>query len=173
MDDNMVAILELGISASSYELIRNICEDAGVDAVEKDFMSIVVDVYDDVITDQPEVSLKLMTDSVLLYKSGGGDETLLIGAFRVGETASPLNALTDEFTKYRMDEEGDEEGDDDDAWVEDDALTFVIAVGEIDDGQVVKIQGKINTMISTQPMTFDEGSVVNMTLDRLENFHID
>ena len=169
MDDNMVAILELGISSSSYELIRNICEDAGVDAVEKDFMSIVVDVYDDVITDQPEVSLKLMTDSVLLYKSGGGDETLLIGAFRVGETASSLNALTDEFTKYRM----DEEGDDDDAWVEDDALTFVIAVGEIEDEQVVEIQGKINTMISTQPMTFDEGSVVNMTLDRLENFHID
>lgn len=176
MEDNMVAILELGISTSSYELIRNICEDAGVESVEKDFMSIIVDVYDNVISGQPEVTLKIMTDSVELFKSGNGEDTLLLGAFRAGETSSSLNALTDTFYKYHVNEDdGDEEEKETEGegWEEDDALTFVVAVGEIDDDQVMEIQGKINTMIATQPMTFDEGSVVNITLDRLENFHID
>ena len=37
-ENTMCSVLELGISGDSYALVKNVCEDAGVIAVDKDTM---------------------------------------------------------------------------------------------------------------------------------------
>ena len=170
----MCATLELGISGDSHDLIRNVCEDNGVIAVDKDTMSIILDVYDDVVQTLPKVGLRISTEEIELEVEGTGENAVLFGLIKCGETASDINQLIDEFSVNHgeEDDEGLEE-DDEEAWGADDYLSFVIAVGEIDKSTLPKIQGVLNTHLSTRPLKFDEGALVNMTVARLGDFHID
>lgn len=164
-ENTMCSVLELGISGGSYALVKNVCEDAGVIAVDKDTMSIILDVYEDVIADSPAVDLKLETNEVLLDLEGTGEEKILFGYTKCGEAAADINSLVEEFA--------DEEESDEESWQEDDHLSFVIAVGDISDETVGLIQGQLNTHIAKESLRFEEGDLVNMTLTRLGEYHLD
>lgn len=166
----MCAALELGISGDSHDLIRNVCEDNGVIAVDKDTMSIILDVYDDVVQTLPKVGLRISTEEIELEVEGTGENAVLFGLIKCGETAADINQLIEEFSGNHGEEDGEEEVE---AWEADDYLSFVIAVGEIDKATIPKIQGVLNTHLSTRPLKFDEGALVNMTVARLGDFHID
>lgn len=168
-ENTMCSVLELGISGDSYALVKNVCEDAGVIAVDKDTMSIILDVYEDVIADSPAVDLKLETNEVLLDLEGTGEEKVLFGYIKCGEAAADINSLVEEF-----DDEGESEGEsEEESWQEDDHLSFVIAVGDISDEIVGLIQGQLNTHIAKESLRFEEGDLVNMTLTRLGEYHLD
>lgn len=175
-DNNMMcSVLELGISGDSYELIKNLCEDVGIVATEKDYMSIVLDVSDNTtVGEYTNVDLIISSDEITLQRESFDGDDVLLGFFPVGNNgaAPALNGAVENFTK----DDGADPTEDDGAseeWTSEDSLSFVIAVGEIDEGQIELLQGKINTHISTTPLMFDEGDVVNMTLTQLGNFYIE
>lgn len=171
----MCGVLELGIGGDSCTLITNLCEDVGIDAVHKDIMSIIIDVYDEPVNDDTSnVDIKIYTEEIELEVLKKDGDSVLVGKFRVGEATSAFNDITSRFSGYHEgdDEEGD--GDEwDEEWDEDDELTFIIAVGDFDKATVGKLEGQINTTISRIPLVFDEGDIVNMTLENLGKYYLD
>lgn len=168
----MCSVLELGISGDSYDLLKNLCEDVGIEAVEKDFMSIVLDVSEKMSEmDGDNIGLVISSGELELELDTIDGENVLLGFFPIGDggVAAVLNGLVEEFSPT---EEEDGETEEEEKWTNEDALSFVIGVGEIDKDQMELLQGKINTHISTNPLMFDEGDVVNMTVGQLGNFYL-
>lgn len=174
MDDNFLCgVLELGISAASSNLLSNICEDHGIAVVDKDDMSIIMDVYDTTVIDHSPVKLAIETNEIHLELIKSGEDDVLIGVIYSGEAAQAVNQVIDEFSIHHTDtEDGEYDEDEDEYMDEDDVLTFVIAVGDIGDKDISLIEGDINTFIGDIPLTFNEADLTNMTMSRLEKFHI-
>ena len=171
LDEGVVcAALERGISGESYEVVKNVCEDYGVEVVDKDYMSIVLDVYDQPVVDAAPVKTNIFTEDLRLEVIGTGEDSVLVGVIEVGESANQINQMISDMRNlYGKDLEEEAE---DKLFEEEDVYTFVIAEGDIDPVDVSKIEGMLNTVIKDEALVFNEGDIVNMPLKRFEKYHL-
>lgn len=138
--DDALVVYEIGISELSYNAIRNIFDDYGIDVVRKDSMNIVVFVDDSLSGKIINGRLPVIgTNVVEFYESDGK----VYGTFPIGDALNQLNDTIGNLATtlgYSYDEY------EADLFVHDDELTFLV-VDEIDDKQ--RIDGKLTRLATS------------------------